>query len=64
MDRFAALVVILVLFNIVKFTNSECSAASSPGDTGICYTHAECDDRGGSQAGPCAAGFGVCCLCE
>lgn len=51
-----------VLFNIVRFSNDACNASDS--DTGICYTHAECDQRGGAQARPCAAGFGVCCLCK
>ena len=50
------------MFNIVRFSNDACNASDT--DTGICYTHAECDERGGAQARPCAAGFGVCCLCK
>ena len=52
----------LVLFNIVQFSNDPCNGTSS--DVGVCYTQAECIERGGSPASPCAAGFGVCCVCK
>lgn len=31
---------------------------------GICYTMDQCASRGGINVGPCASGFGVCCLCK
>ena len=51
----------LVLFNIIKFPNDPCKASEN--EEGICYTHSQCDERGGVQMAPCAAGFGICCLC-
>ena len=33
-------------------------------EPGICYTQSECQEKAGTQSGPCAAGFGVCCLCK
>ncbi|XP_059084415.1 uncharacterized protein LOC131881546, partial [Tigriopus californicus] len=58
------------LFNIVQFKNEGCRSSStiSSGGTGstnrngTCYTSTECATRGGSAAGSCAAGFGVCCV--
>ncbi len=29
---------------------------------GTCFTEAECSSRGGTNAGSCASGFGVCCV--
>ena len=29
---------------------------------GTCYTEQECSDRVGTASGPCADGFGVCCV--
>ena len=29
-----------------------------------CFTASECSSKGGSAQGNCAAGFGVCCICE
>lgn len=52
------------LFNVVKFKNSDCTAASSTAAsplTGICHTSEECSDLGGTSDGNCAASFGVCC---
>ena len=51
-----------VLFNIVKFPNDPCNATAT--EEGICYTHLQCDERGGVQTAPCAAGFGICCVCK
>ena len=31
---------------------------------GTCYTAQECSQRGGSNAGTCALGYGTCCTCE
>jgi len=50
------------LFNVVKFTNSPCQAKSSTALQGVCYTDKECSDRGGTEDGNCAAGFGRCCV--
>ncbi len=43
-----------------RFSNSAC--AGSGARNGTCYTEAECTQRGGVDAGSCAAGFGVCCV--
>jgi len=59
---------ILPLFNVVQFKTDECQATSSEtggdytGMRGTCLSSTECSDRGGSQKGNCAAGFGVCCV--
>ncbi|XP_059097778.1 uncharacterized protein LOC131892061 [Tigriopus californicus] len=58
------------LFNIVQFNNGGCRSSStiSGGGTGstnrngTCFTMNECVSKGGSAAGSCAAGFGVCCV--
>ncbi|XP_023710755.1 uncharacterized protein LOC111866229 [Cryptotermes secundus] len=50
----------LSLFTIVQFQNQGCAASS--GDNGTCLTSAECSDRGGVASGPCANGYGVCCV--
>merc|ERR1712088_410058 len=46
-------------FQIVRFPNEVCVGSSSR--NGTCYTSAECSDKGGTSAGSCADGFGVCC---
>ena len=48
------------IFQIVKFNNDACSAID--GTTGTCYTASECTANGGQDKGPCASGFGVCCV--
>ncbi|PNF30477.1 hypothetical protein B7P43_G12146, partial [Cryptotermes secundus] len=55
-----ASVSVLSLFTIVQFQNQGCAASS--GDNGTCLTSAECSDRGGVASGPCANGYGVCCV--
>ena len=58
------------LFNIVQFSNDGCRSTStiSSGGTGstnrngTCFTNNECSSKGGTAAGSCAAGFGVCCV--
>jgi len=52
----------LSLFNVIKFKNTACQAKSSTSLTGVCYTDKECSDRGGTEDGNCAAGFGSCCV--
>ncbi|XP_059089013.1 uncharacterized protein LOC131885091 isoform X2 [Tigriopus californicus] len=43
-----------------KENNEGCVGSSSR--NGTCYTPDECTTRGGSPAGTCAQGFGVCCV--
>ncbi|XP_059097601.1 uncharacterized protein LOC131891925 [Tigriopus californicus] len=58
------------LFNIVQFNNGGCRSTStisgggsgSSNRNGTCFTSNECVSKGGSAAGSCAAGFGVCCV--
>ena len=52
----------LNLITWVRFTNDECAATT--GDNGTCFTTTECTDFGGKAAGPCASGFGVCCVLQ
>ena len=46
-----------------RFPNTECSSLEN-NLSGVCYTMKECARRNGRASGQCAAGFGVCCLCE
>lgn len=46
------------IFQIIKFKNEPCVGNNR---NGTCFTSAECDDAGGTEAGSCADGFGVCC---
>jgi len=50
---------VLPVFQVVKFPNAICAGASR---NGTCYTVEECSEKGGSQSGSCASGFGVCCV--
>jgi len=50
----------LSLFTIVSFKNDAC--VSTAGTNGTCYSSNDCTSLGGSAAGTCASGFGVCCL--
>merc|ERR1711990_1402247 len=52
----------LSLFSVVQFPNDECTSSSSTTTMGTCLTASECTTAGGSAAGNCAAGFGVCCV--
>eukprot|EP00095_Tigriopus_kingsejongensis_P008922 maker-scaffold279_size225217-snap-gene-1.24 protein:Tk08922 transcript:maker-scaffold279_size225217-snap-gene-1.24-mRNA-1 annotation:"hypothetical protein DAPPUDRAFT_311633" len=47
------------LFQIVRFPNAPCIGSASK--NGTCYTADECSKNGGSSAGSCASGYGVCC---
>lgn len=49
----------LSVFQVVRFPNIVCSGTSSY--NGTCYTSSECTNKGGTAAGSCASGFGVCC---
>ena len=47
---------------MVSFENNMCNGTTT-GLMGVCYTMRECQERGGTESGSCAAGFGVCCIC-
>merc|ERR1711899_187676 len=49
---------ILPIFQVVKFPNDICSGGTC---NGTCYTAEECSNKGGTNDGSCASGFGVCC---
>merc|ERR1712223_620763 len=49
----------LSMFNIVRFPNDHCDAGGSR--NGTCYTKEECENKGGTEDGSCASGYGVCC---
>ncbi|KAJ8922140.1 hypothetical protein NQ315_004075, partial [Exocentrus adspersus] len=51
---------VLSLFTYIQFNNQEC--VSSTGENGTCVTTSECTQRGGTANGPCAGGYGVCCI--
>lgn len=51
---------LLNVFNIVKFPNDGCNSTTANA-YGVCYTASECNTLGGTSAGSCAQGFGVCC---
>ena len=53
---------LLIFFFIDSFPNDPCVGSGSR--NGTCYTSDECSTRGGSAAGTCANGFGVCCTCK
>jgi len=48
----------LSMFNIVRFPNDPCDGGSR---NGTCYTKEECSNKGGTEDGDCAQGYGVCC---
>lgn len=50
---------LLSLFQIITFPNEPC--IGNAGKNGTCYTTEECTSKGGSAAGTCAQGYGVCC---
>jgi len=52
--------VILPIFQVIRFPNDPC-AVSGGSKNGTCYTTEECSNKGGTNAGSCASGFGVCC---
>eukprot|EP00095_Tigriopus_kingsejongensis_P000991 maker-scaffold39_size501901-snap-gene-4.18 protein:Tk00991 transcript:maker-scaffold39_size501901-snap-gene-4.18-mRNA-1 annotation:"PREDICTED: hypothetical protein LOC100646249" len=53
---------IFSLFNVVRFKNEGCRAASGNGFMGTCFTADECNRCGGVPDGNCASGFGICCV--
>merc|ERR1712179_548891 len=50
---------LLPIFQVVRFPNDICSGTSR---NGTCYTAEECSNKGGTNDGTCASGFGVCCI--
>lgn len=53
---------VLSIFTVVNFNNDGC--ATTEGLKGTCYHNLECRSLGGIPSGLCAAGYGICCLCE
>merc|ERR1711990_1277259 len=51
---------LLPVFQVVRFPNDPCTVTSGS-KNGTCYTAEECSTKGGTNAGSCASGFGVCC---
>merc|ERR1719225_1842890 len=51
---------VLPVFQVVRFPNDPC-VISGGSKNGTCYTAEECSNKGGTNAGSCASGFGVCC---
>ena len=49
------------VFQVVRFPNEPC-VSSEPGTNGTCYLAKECSRVGGRSMGPCAKGYGVCCV--
>lgn len=52
---------VLSLFTVVQWGQSLCQAPS--GEYGTCVPNNECGLRGGIPGGPCAEGYGICCVC-
>ncbi|XP_068207759.1 uncharacterized protein [Palaemon carinicauda] len=50
----------LAPLTIVRISNEKCNAGD--GRNGTCLAKLECYKKGGVNKGPCALGFGVCCL--
>ncbi len=49
-----------VVFLLNRFANGPCQGSGN--QNGTCFTEQECESRGGTNAGSCASGFGVCCI--
>lgn len=58
----AYLLAVLSLFTVVQWGQSLCQAPS--GEYGTCLPNSECSLRGGIPGGPCADGYGMCCVCK
>jgi len=54
---------VLSLFSVVNFKNEICQPITTglTDVVGTCFSSTECNEKGGSVAGKCASGFGVCC---
>lgn len=53
---------VLSLFTVYQWNNGLCTATS--GEYGNCLPQAECLAKGGIPGGPCAEGYGLCCVCR
>lgn len=53
---------VLSLFTVYQWTTGLCVAAS--GEYGNCVSENECLSKSGILGGPCAEGFGICCICK
>lgn len=47
---------------MVTWGQGQCMAPS--GEYGSCVPNNECVPRGGIPGGPCAEGYGMCCVCK
>lgn len=56
------ILLVLSLFTIYQWNNGLCSATS--GEYGMCLPELECSQRRGILGGPCAQGYGICCICK
>jgi len=54
---------VLSLFSVVNFKNDICQPINTglTDIVGTCFSSTECNEKGGTVAGKCASGFGVCC---
>lgn len=53
---------VLSLFTVVQWGQGLCQAVS--GEYGTCITNGDCALKGGTSGGPCAEGYGICCICK
>ena len=53
--------IVLSLFTVVQWDQSLCQAPT--GEYGSCVPNNDCIARGGIAGGPCAGGYGMCCVC-
>lgn len=60
--KLKCLPIVLSLFTVVQWGQSLCQAPS--GEYGSCVPNNECTGRGGISGGPCAEGYGMCCVCK
>lgn len=58
---FQNFITVLSLFTVVTWGQGQCTAPS--GEFGSCVPNNECVPRGGIPGGPCASGYGMCCVC-
>ena len=49
------------IFSVIQFPNVECTTREDTSVKGVCMSAEDCGNKGGTDDGNCAAGFGVCC---
>lgn len=54
--------IVLSLFTVYQWNSGLCVAAS--GEYGNCVSENECFSKQGIMGGPCAEGYGICCVCK